>query len=58
MFETLSHYALQQYWWVLVSILGALLVFLMFVQGGQTLIYRLGKTDTERTLLINSLGRK
>jgi len=58
MFETLSHYALQQYWWVLVSILGALLVFLMFVQGGQTLIYRLGKTDTERTMLINSLGRK
>jgi cytochrome d ubiquinol oxidase subunit II len=58
MFETLSHYALQQYWWILVSILAALLVFLMFVQGGQTLIYKLGKTSDERTLLINSLGRK
>ena len=58
MFETLSLLALQQYWWMIVSLLAALLVFLMFVQGGQTLIYRLGKTDTERTLLINSLGRK
>lgn len=58
MFETLSHLALQQYWWVLVSILGALLVFLMFVQGGQTLIYTLGKSEDERTMLVNSLGRK
>jgi cytochrome bd ubiquinol oxidase subunit II len=58
MFENLSHLALQQYWWVIVSLIGAVLVFLMFVQGGQTLIYRLGKTDQERTLLINALGRK
>ena len=58
MFETLSHLALQQYWWIIVSLLGAILVFLMFVQGGQTLIYCLGKTETERTLLVNSLGRK
>ena len=58
MFETLSHLALQQYWWVVVSLLGAILVFLMFVQGGQTLIYCLGKTETERTLLVNALGRK
>jgi cytochrome d ubiquinol oxidase subunit II len=58
MFENLSHLALQQYWWVIVSLLGALLVFLLFVQGGQTLIYRLGKTETERTLIINTLGRK
>ncbi|MDR1593826.1 MAG: cytochrome d ubiquinol oxidase subunit II [Prevotellaceae bacterium] len=49
---------LQQYWWFLVSLLGALLVFLMFVQGGQTLIYTLGKTDDERTLIINCLGHK
>ncbi|MDR1896672.1 MAG: cytochrome d ubiquinol oxidase subunit II [Prevotellaceae bacterium] len=49
---------LQHYWWFLVSLLGALFVFLMFVQGGQTLIYNLGKTDDERTLIINSLGRK
>ena len=58
MFESLSHLALQQYWWVIVSILGSLLVFLMFVQGGQTLLYSLAKTESERTLLVNSLGRK
>ena len=58
MFENLSHLALQQYWWMIVSLLGALLVFLLFVQGGQTLIYRLGKNETERTILINALGRK
>jgi len=58
MFENLSHLALQQYWWVIVSLLGALLVFLLFVQGGQTLIYRLGKDDLQRTLLVNVLGRK
>jgi len=49
---------LQQYWFMLVSLLGALLVFLLFVQGGQTLIYRIGKTKQERDVLINSLGRK
>ncbi|HNQ38664.1 MAG TPA: cytochrome d ubiquinol oxidase subunit II, partial [Prolixibacteraceae bacterium] len=58
MFENLSHLTLQHYWWAIISLLGALLVFLLFVQGGQTLIYRLGKTDTERTLIVNILGRK
>jgi cytochrome d ubiquinol oxidase subunit II len=58
MFENLSHLALQQYWWMIISLLGALLVFLLFVQGGQTLIYRLGKDDTQRSLLVNVLGRK
>ncbi len=58
MFETLSHLALQQYWWIIVSLLGALFVFLTFVQGGQTLIYTVGKTEIERTLLVNTLGRK
>jgi len=58
MFESLSYLALQQYWWAIISLLGALLVFLLFVQGGQTLIYTLGKDETERTILINSLGRK
>ncbi|NOU58731.1 cytochrome d ubiquinol oxidase subunit II [Marinifilum caeruleilacunae] len=58
MFENLSHLALQQYWWVIDSLLGSILVFLMFVQGGQTLIYRIGKTEEERSLLINALGRK
>lgn len=58
MFEALSHLVLQQYWWIIVSLLGALFVFLNFVQGGQTLIYTIAKTDIERTLLINTLGRK
>jgi len=58
MFETFQYITLQQYWWIIVSLLGAILVFLMFVQGGQTLIYTLGKTDDERTILVNLLGRK
>lgn len=58
MFENLSLIALQQYWWILVSILAALLVFLTFVQGGQTLIFQIGKTEQEKTILINTLGRK
>jgi len=58
MFETLSHAALQQYWWAIISLLGGILVFLLFVQGGQTLIYALGKTEAERTILVNALGRK
>lgn len=58
MFETFSYIILQQYWWIIVSLLGAILVFLMFVQGGQTLIYTIGKTNDERTILINLLGRK
>ncbi|SFF62996.1 cytochrome d ubiquinol oxidase subunit II [Sunxiuqinia elliptica] len=58
MFESLSHLALQQYWWVIISLLGALFVFLTFVQGGQTLIYTIGKTENERTMLVNTLGRK
>jgi cytochrome bd ubiquinol oxidase subunit II len=48
----------QQYWWFLISLLGALLVFLMFVQGGQTLLYTIGKTELEQSMLINALGRK
>ena len=58
MFENLSLLALQQYWWILVSILAALFVFLTFVQGGQTLIYQIGKTEDEKTMLLNTLGRK
>ncbi len=49
---------LQSYWWFLISLLGALLVFLMFVQGANTLIFCLGKTPEERRLIINSTGRK
>lgn len=49
---------LQHYWWFIVSLLASLLVFLLFVQGGNTLIYRIGKSEIERVMLINSTGRK
>lgn len=49
---------LQNYWWFLISLLGALLVFLLFVQGGQALLYTLGKTEEERNLAVNAMGRK
>ena len=49
---------LQQYWWFVVSLLGALLVFLLFVQGGNSLIFCLGKTEEQRKMIINSTGRK
>jgi len=58
MFNSLSMYDLQSYWWMIISLLGGLLVFVMFVQGGQTLLYTLGKTEDERTTIIASLGRK
>ncbi len=49
---------LQHYWWFLVSLLGALLVFLMFVQGGQSLLWQLGKTEAQRRMLLISTGRE
>lgn len=58
MFENLSYLSLQEYWWAIVSLLGAILVFLLFVQGGQTLLYTLGKNEKEVKVLANSLGRK
>jgi len=58
MFETLTHLQLQQYWWVIVSVLGAALVSLLFVQGGQTLFNVIAKNEDEKTLIINSIGRK
>lgn len=58
MFETYSIESLQQYWWIIISLLGAVLVFLMFVQGGQTFIFSIGNDDSERTLIVNSVGRK
>ena len=48
---------LQNYWWFLVSLLGALLVFLMFVQGANAMLFSLGRNDAERRLLVNSTGR-
>lgn len=58
MFENLSHLALQQYWWLIISALGAALVLLMFVQGGQTLFATLSKNKEERSMLVNIMGRK
>ena len=49
---------LQQYWWFLIALLGGLLVFLLFVQGGNALIFLAGKNESERELIINSTGRK
>ena len=49
---------LQQYWWFVLSLLGAILVFLLFVQGGNSLIFCLGKTEEQRKMIINSTGRK
>ena len=49
---------LQIYWWFIVSLLGGLLVFMMFVQGGQSLIFSLGKDELKKDMLINSIGRK
>ena len=54
----MDHSFYQHYWWFLVSLLGALLVFLLFVQGGQSLIYQLGKKEKDLHLLLNSMGRK
>lgn len=58
MFETLSYLQLQQYWWFLVAVLAALFVFMTFVQGGQTLLWFLGKTEAQRDVVVNALGRK
>lgn len=49
---------LQHYWWFIISLLGGLLVFLLFVQGANSIIFQLGKTEEERRMLINSTGRK
>jgi cytochrome d ubiquinol oxidase subunit II len=49
---------LQHYWWLVVSLLAAILVFLLFVQGGNSLLFHLGKNDAQRRLLVNSTGRK
>jgi cytochrome d ubiquinol oxidase subunit II len=58
MIAAISYSFLQEYWWAIISLLGAFLVFLMFVQGGQSLLYTIGKTELQRTMLVNTLGRK
>ncbi len=49
---------LQHYWWFIISLLGGILAFLLFVQGGQSMLFSLSKTEDERRLLVNVLGRK
>ena len=54
----ITHEFLQHYWWFLIALLGGLLVFLLFVQGGNALIFLAGKTEDQRQLIVNSTGRK
>ena len=49
---------LQHYWYFIVSLLGAILVFLLFVQGGNSMLFCLGKTEEHRKMMVNSTGRK
>lgn len=49
---------LQNYWWFLISLLAGILVFLLFVQGANSQIFSLGKSEMERIMIINSTGRK
>ncbi|NCD40661.1 MAG: cytochrome d ubiquinol oxidase subunit II [Bacteroidia bacterium] len=58
MFENLSHNALQHYWWGIIALLGAFLVFMMFVQGGQSFLLSFARSKTEKSMLVNTLGRK
>ncbi len=58
MIGSLALTQLQQIWWIIVSLVGALFIFMTFVQGGQTLLFTLPRTEEEKTLIINSLGRK
>ncbi len=58
MISNLDYVSLQQLWWVICSVVGALFLFLTFVQGGQTLLWQVAKSETESALVVNSLGRK
>lgn len=58
MFEQLDFLTLQQYWWIVISLIGGLFVFMMFVQGGQTLFGSLAENELQKTMLVNSVGRK
>ncbi|MCF0198158.1 MAG: cytochrome d ubiquinol oxidase subunit II, partial [Bacteroidaceae bacterium] len=49
---------LQQYWWLVDSLLGAVLVFLLFVQGTNSLLFTIGKTEEQRSKLIRATGSK
>jgi cytochrome d ubiquinol oxidase subunit II len=54
----ITHIFLQDYWWIIVSLLASLLVFLMFVQGGQSFLFSLPKDEMQKKMIVNTLGRK
>jgi cytochrome d ubiquinol oxidase subunit II len=58
MIGNLDHAILQQLWWLIASVVGSLFLFLTFVQGGQTLIFTLARSEEEKSLIINAMGRK
>ena len=58
MFGQLALSQLQQLWWLIASLVGSLFLMLTFVQGGQTLLFTLPASEQEKTLLVNSIGRK
>lgn len=58
MITMISYPFLQSYWWIIISLLGSLLVFLMFVQGGKSMIFSLPGNDAHKTMIVNTLGRK
>ena len=58
MIGNLDHATLQQLWWLIASVVGSLFLFLTFVQGGQTLIFTLAASEEEKSLIINTMGRK
>ncbi len=58
MTQMISYTFLQHYWWILIAVLAGILVFLMFVQGGQSMLFSLPSDETEKTMIINALGRK
>jgi cytochrome bd ubiquinol oxidase subunit II len=54
----ISHLFLQHYWWIIISLLAGILVFLMFVQGGQSFIFSLPENTLQKTMIVNAMGRK
>ena len=56
--QNTTYILLQHYWFVILALLAGILVFLLFVQGGQTFIFSMGNTERKKTLLVNALGRK
>jgi cytochrome bd ubiquinol oxidase subunit II len=58
MIEQLDYRTLQHLWWLICAVVGSLFLFLTFIQGGQSLLWQVAKTQKEKGLVINSLGRK